>query len=401
MERSAIFRIALLFNANKAYDRQIIEGVGEYIQASQALWDVFIADDYRSDIQRLEEWTFDGIIADMDDASSEAYLGRLPVPVVGVGGSYHQSSSYPALPYVATDNYALVRSAFHHLLQKGLRYFALYSFPESQNKRWALERELAFEALLHEGDHQGKIYRGYDIDVNNWQQAQNALMAWVKALPEGTGIIAVTDSRARHLLQVCEYLEIPVPEKIAIIGIDNEELARYLSRISLSSVVQGCRQMGYQAAKLLHLQLRQMPLPTQQIIVPPARVIARRSTDYLSVVDPCVIRAMHFIRNHACKGIKTEQVLDHVGLSCTNLDARFRQSLGQSIHEMIHHQKLESARQLLITTALSINEIADVTGYRSLQYFHAVFKKAYAVTPLVYRSRWHNPEENSDADHTL
>lgn len=29
-------RITLLFNANKAYDRQVVEGVGEYLQASQS-----------------------------------------------------------------------------------------------------------------------------------------------------------------------------------------------------------------------------------------------------------------------------------------------------------------------------------------------------------------------------
>ncbi len=31
-------RITLLFNANKAYDRQVVEGVGEYLQASQSEW---------------------------------------------------------------------------------------------------------------------------------------------------------------------------------------------------------------------------------------------------------------------------------------------------------------------------------------------------------------------------
>lgn len=48
----------------------------------------------------------------------------------------------------------------------------------------------------------------------------------------------MTDARARHLLQVCEHLDIAVPEKLSVIGIDNEELTRYLSRVALSSVVQ-------------------------------------------------------------------------------------------------------------------------------------------------------------------
>ncbi|WP_350629851.1 substrate-binding domain-containing protein, partial [Pseudoalteromonas sp. Q36-MNA-CIBAN-0048] len=73
--------------------------------------------------------------------------------------------------------------------------------------------------------------------------------------PTPIGIIAVTDARARHLLQVCEHLELMVPDKIAIIGIDNEELTRYLTRVSLSSVGQGCKAMGYAAAKMLHQKL--------------------------------------------------------------------------------------------------------------------------------------------------
>ncbi|EJS84967.1 PurR protein, partial [Pasteurella multocida subsp. multocida str. Anand1_buffalo] len=49
-----------------------------------------------------------------------------------------------------------------------------------------------------------------------------------------------------------EQLKIVVPDELCIIGIDNEELIQYLSRTSLSSVVQGTSQIGYQAAKLLH-----------------------------------------------------------------------------------------------------------------------------------------------------
>ncbi|BAN97594.1 hypothetical protein E05_28280 [Plautia stali symbiont] len=41
------YRITLLFNANKVYDRQVVEGVGEYLQASQTDWDIFIEEDFR------------------------------------------------------------------------------------------------------------------------------------------------------------------------------------------------------------------------------------------------------------------------------------------------------------------------------------------------------------------
>ena len=54
-------RITLLFNANKAYDRQVVEGVGEYLQASQSEWDIFIEEDFRARIDNIKEWLGDGL----------------------------------------------------------------------------------------------------------------------------------------------------------------------------------------------------------------------------------------------------------------------------------------------------------------------------------------------------
>jgi LacI family transcriptional regulator len=84
------------------------------------------------------------------------------------------------------------------------------------------------------------VYQGLETAPENWQHAQNRLADWLQTLPPQTGIIAVTDARAPRL-QACELLHIPVPEKLCVIGIDNEELTRYLSRVALSSVAQGTR----------------------------------------------------------------------------------------------------------------------------------------------------------------
>ncbi|MDF6171495.1 substrate-binding domain-containing protein, partial [Escherichia coli] len=97
-------------------------------------------------------------------------------------------------------------------------------------------REYAFRQLVAEEKYRGVVYQGLETAPENWQHAQNRLADWLQTLPPQTGIIAVTDARARHILQVCEHLHIPVPEKLCVIGIDNEELTRYLSRVALSSV---------------------------------------------------------------------------------------------------------------------------------------------------------------------
>lgn len=379
------YRIMLLFNANKAYDRQVVEGVGEYLQASQSEWDIFIEEDFCTRFHNFRQCPGDGIIADFDDRQIETLLLNLQVPIVGVGGSYHATEDYPNVHYIATDNFALVESAFLHLQRKGLQRFAFYGLPASSGKRWAAEREYAFCQLVAQEKYRGVVYQGQQITLDNWHYAQNRLADWLQGLPADTGIIAVTDARARHLLQVCDHLHIPVPEKLSVIGIDNEELTRYLSRVPLSSVVQGTRQMGYQAASLLHRLLNKETLPFQRVLVPPVQVVERRSTDYRSLHDPVVVQAMHYIRNYACKGIKVEQVLDAVGISRSNLEKRFKDEVGATIHAVIHAEKLNKAHNLLVVTSLPINEISRVCGYPSLQYFYSVFKKKYGTTPKEFR----------------
>ncbi|WP_354623820.1 DNA-binding transcriptional regulator [Psychromonas sp. MME2] len=393
------YRITLLFNANKAYDRQIIQGIGEYLQATQCHWDIFFEEDFCTNLDNIQDWVGDGIIADLDNPEIELLLSKLKTPVVGIGSSYANENDYPFMPYIATDNVSLVSNAFNHLKDKGLENFAFYGLPESHSSRWAIERERAFSQLIADEEYNASIYRGYHTTPQTWQDDMEHLAEWLQSLPTPVGIIAVTDARARHLLQQCDHLDLMVPDDIAIIGIDNEELTSYLTHVSLSTVGQGCKQMGYAAAKMLHKQLLKVKDNEQQIheddidtdivypriIVPAAEVFARQSSDYQAVNDPYVIKAMHYIRNNAFNGIKVDQVLDALMISRSNLEARFKEERGHSVHQEIHNAKLKRACELLASTNISIAEIPGLCGYPSLQYMYTVFKKDINMTPKDYR----------------
>ncbi|PJG84994.1 XylR family transcriptional regulator [Conservatibacter flavescens] len=379
------YRIALLFNANKVYDRGVVEGVGQYLQASQCTWDIFVEDDFVYHKETIESLSIDGIIADFDDLETATLLKDLQLPIIGVGGSYQNPDFYPKLPYIATDNYALVEAAFLHLKHKGISNFAFYGLETEQEKHWSKERQSAFLDLMQRDEYHGYVYSCGQINATNWLNSQRQLGDWLKTLPKHTGIIAVTDARARHVLQACEDLKIAVPDQLCVIGIDNEELIQYLSRVSLSSVAQSTQEIGYQAAKWLHRLLSDQPVSNKPLLIPPLKVIERSSTDYRSLRDPLVIQAMHFIRHRACHGIKVEQVLDHLRTSRSNLEARFKGEMNKTIHQVIHEEKINRAKYLLLQTDLPIQEIADVCGYPSLQYFYSVFKKAFDKTPKAYR----------------
>ncbi|WP_218113446.1 MULTISPECIES: DNA-binding transcriptional regulator [unclassified Vibrio] len=395
------YQITLLFNANKTYDRQVIEGIGEYLQASQCAWDIFLEEDFVTHLDNFDAWRGDGVIADFDNPDIQKLLADSDIPVVGVGGSYSNEDDYPDVPYIATDNEALVELAFQHLKEKGIQNFAFYGSPHSNDRnRWAYERELAFKKIVEREGYSGSVYRGNETNSHTWQYDMNRLADWLQRLPTPTGIIAVTDSRARHILQVTEQVNLLVPDKVAVIGIDNEELARCLTRVSLSSVGQGCREMGYRSAKMLHKllenrekenesddQTKVRVLKHSRILVPPTKIFERQSTDFQALKDPYVIQAMHFIRHNACKGIKVDQVLSYVGISRSNMEVRFKEERGHSIHQEIHNSKLKRACNLLKNSSLPIVEVAELCGYPSLQYMYTVFKKNLEQTPKEFRDR--------------
>ncbi len=381
-----VHRIALLFNGSKIYDRGIIAGIGNYLSSTRASWDLFLEEDFLCRLKGIERWQGDGIIADFDDPLIGEALAGSKVPVVAVGGSYADARAYPTgIPYVATDNHALMKLAYEHLIEAGLTRFACFSLPEAQANRWAQEREKAFRRLMQRDGLQVEVYRGLGTSAPLWDSAVEQQIAWLQALPKPIGIIAVTDARARQLLQACLTAGIAVPEEVALIGIDNDPLTRTLTRVPLSSVIQGTETMGRTAAALLHQMLHGKPCKAEQILVPPEAINVQASSLHQPLGNPYVMQALLFIRQYACQGIKTAQVAGYVGVSRSSLEAHFRKERGCSVHDEILRFKLANAAKGLEGNRMAIADIAQQCGFKSAQYLHTVFRREFGCTPRQYQ----------------
>jgi LacI family transcriptional regulator len=383
-----VLRVALLFHASKVYDREVITGIGDYVNQTRVAWDLFLEEDFRFRLDGIQDWQGDGIIADFDDPAVAHALANVRVPVVAVGGSYEDAACYPPhVPYVATDNRLLVARAMEHLVEVGLSNFACYSMPESPLNRWAQEREKAFAALLARDGLTAEIYRGLATSAPTWGSATRKLVSWLEGLPKPVGIVAVTDARARQVMQACIVGGIAVPDEAAIIGIDNDTLGQHLTRIQLSSVSQGTQEMGRRAAHLLHQALGGAPLGPARVVVPPADVHRRASTAREVLHSAPVMRALYFIRQYACQGIKTEQVAQTVGVSRSSLEMYFRRELKRSVHDEILRHKMQRCFDLLSHSDLGIGDVAQASGFRSVQYLNTVFKREVGATPGAWRQQ--------------
>lgn len=388
MKEVKVCRIALLFNANRVFDHDVISGIAAHVASTRVAWDIFLEEDFQVRLSGIERWQGDGIIANFDDPAVAKALSRCRVPVVAVGGSYADPASYPpGVPYVATDNAKLIELAHQHLVDVGLQRFAMFSVPATEENRWALERENAFRGLMARDQSAPEIYRGCATSAQAWDEAVQGQVAWLRSLPKPVGIIAVSDARARQLLQACIVAGIEVPEQAAIIGIDNDPLMGRLTRIPLSAVIQGAPAMGQAAGRLMEQLLRGERAPVTRIVVPPAGINAQASSQFQVIKHPNVMRARHFIRQYACQGIKTDRVAQHVGMSRSTLDADFRQELGCSVHDVILSFKLNAAKAGLASADCNIADVALGSGLTSIQYMHRVFKRELGCTPRAYRER--------------
>ena len=173
-----------------------------------------------------------------------------------------------------------------------------------------------------------------------------------------------------------------------MIGVDNDVLLCQLSSPLLTSIEQGAKRIGFEAAALLDKMMQGEKVGRNSRLVEPEGIVMRLSTTATPDSDPHVAKAMSFIQMHACDGIRVSDVVDAVGVSRSGLDVRFKVSLAQTIRSAIRSTQLERAKILLTETAFAPKDIAARTGFKSVQHLNTLFKLAFGTPPGEYRRKF-------------
>ncbi|MBO0858005.1 MAG: substrate-binding domain-containing protein [Chloracidobacterium sp.] len=204
--------------------------------------------------------------------------------------------------------------------------------------------------------------------------------------PKPLGVLAANDNRGRQALEACRACNLRAPEEVAVISVDNDELLCQLSSPPLSSVEQGAKRLGYEAAALLNRIMEGKQPRQRQVVIDPIGVVTRRSTDILAIQDPKVSKAMTFIQENAFDGIKVPDVVNAVAISRSGLENRFAAVLGYTIHNAIRKVQMERVRLLISETNLPLKQVAADTGFNSVQHMTTLFAKVYGQPPAKYRN---------------
>jgi LacI family transcriptional regulator len=70
-------------------------------------------------------------------------------------------------------------------------------------------------------------------------------------LPKPVGVFAYHDLWAVQLIEACRLAGLRVPDDVAVIGTDNDDLLCRLSRPALSSIIIPGERVGWEAAAIL------------------------------------------------------------------------------------------------------------------------------------------------------
>ncbi len=219
----------------------------------------------------------------------------------------------------------------------------------------------------------------------NLESDMAALLRWIKRLPRPVAIFACFDIRGVQVLEACRRLGFHVPDEVAVLGVDNDELLCDLADPPMSSIIPDGRRTGYEAAALLDRMMRGDKFQNEGRLFDPLGVAVRLSTDVVAVADRHVAAAVRYIREHACNGITVGDVVANVPLSRRVLETRFRKCLGCSPHDQILRVKLDRVKKLLIDTDLPLAAIAERTGFAHVEYLSVAFKKHAGQTATEFR----------------
>jgi len=93
-----------------------------------------------------------------------------------------------------------------------------------------------------------------------------------------------------------------------------------------------------------------------------------------------IINEMYMDQN-----LSITKIAELSNMSTTHLGRMFKKLTSKSIVDYINEIRIEKAKELLISSQSSVNEISEQTGFTTSSYFYTVFKKYTSMTPNEFR----------------
>ncbi len=378
---SSPHQVLLIIETSKVYGRGLLDGIGRYAMA-HGRWVLHVEerglDDEHSRL--LRSWKGDGIIFRSSNPAMIQAIRRKRVPAVDTNSSVIGHG----FPLVYADEDRIAQLAVTHFLE---RRFPNLAFCATEERRWVVWRREAFLRELARLGLHAHLNDVKKLSKLDGERQHKELASWLSKLPKPIGVLAANDVCGMRLIAACRAANLRIPEEVAVLGVDNDEVLCRLTSPPLSSIDIDSATIGYRAASLLDDLMRGEPAPTEPVWIAAHRVITRPSTDTLAIEDEDLVQAMGLIRERACQGLNVEDLVRSVGVSRATLERKFAACLQTTPRQAISHVQMDRVKCLLAETNDSLERIAHWTGYKAQSHLSVAFKRETGLTPGEYRAK--------------
>jgi AraC family transcriptional regulator len=92
-----------------------------------------------------------------------------------------------------------------------------------------------------------------------------------------------------------------------------------------------------------------------------------------------------FVRSRISEDISLTDMAAITGLSATHFSHVFKKSMGESPHHFVLQQRVQYAKELLVSSNLRMIDIALASGFKTQQHFARIFRKMCGLSPTEYQ----------------
>ena len=378
MER--VVKVILLLDVSGEFDRKLLRGIVRYSQEHgpwqfyrMPSWFRWDANGEKHILEWARKWKADAIVGRWNSLRAPL-LKSLGIPIV-LQNYQTRSTTYSNLTgdYLGTGRMAA--RFFRKRLFSHFAYFGLKGIIWSEERRQGFVEEL-----------------GADVSVleisDNQAAARKSIVRWLHSLPKPVALFCCDDAHALLISEICKLESIAVPEEIALLGVDNDELYCAISDPPISSIELNEEQGGYLICSQLHRQILSGTNEPFSVTITPKCIIERQSTDRHNISDSYVAAIVRHLSEHFREDLSVDDIVKLVPLSKRSVELRFRSVMGTTLYQYLTQLRIEHFTRLLVTTDRALEDIAIESVFKDGSNMSRIFRRYQGCSPSEYRKKF-------------
>ena len=368
-------KVLVAYSASSVAAREFIIGVFNFVNAG-ANWNIRMMENpydiTPETVKAAKKDGFDGILTGFNFVTP-GYKALLDSNIPLVLNNFPSQLPPPDVPNISivhNDEIAIGKKCAAFLYSKGI--FCSFAYvPDRTRSWWSTYRQRGFRLELARRGQRCATFRA----------GKSQLTSWLEALAKPAAIMATNDVTGTRVLEACRTLELDVPEQVAVMGVDNDEIVCNGIRPTLTSIHPNHVELARRAAEELDRIMEGKRKSSPPRLIQPIGIVDRASTEKVPPAGAMIKAALAYISEHATDGISASDVANHLKVSASLLRLRFRTIYGRSVRDVILDRRFAAVNELLETTRYGLDHIAQNTGFSSANLLSHAYKTRYGISP--------------------